>query len=114
MEAQKLLILPKLADEDKELAATVQHLFHKNTPIDQLLEAMVIPVLIASDSEGVVQATSVTSEYITAVQGEMIGISTRIRKGAPFASLRIQPIYIPLYSKEDLRTAFGAALRGLQ
>lgn len=114
LESQKMLILPKLADEDKALAATVQHLFHKNTPIDQLLEAMVIPVLIACDSPGVVKATSVTDDYIAAVKGEMVNISSRIRKGELFASLRIQPIYVPLHSKEDLRTAFGEALRGLQ
>jgi hypothetical protein len=114
LESQKILILPKLADEDKALAAMVQHLFHKNTPVDQLLEAMVIPVLIACDSDGVAKSTSVTKEYISAVKGEMIDISNRIRKGAPFQALRIQPIYVPLNSKEDLRKAFGEALKGLQ
>ena len=64
LESQKMLILPKLADEDKALAATVQHLFHKNTPVDQLLEAMVIPVLIACDSDGVAKSTSVTESVL--------------------------------------------------
>lgn len=114
LEAQKMLILPKLADEDKVLAQTVQHLFHKNTPVDELLEAMVIPVLIACDSSGVATSKSVTRQYIAAVKGEMVNISTRVRKDEPFASLRIQPIYVPLGSKEDLRKAFGEALKGLQ
>jgi hypothetical protein len=114
IESQKMLILPKLADESRALAATVQHLFHKNTPVDEFLEAMVIPVLIACDSDGVAKSTSVTTEYIDAVKGEMVGVSTKVKKGTPFASLRIQPVYVPLRSKEDLRKAFGEALKGLQ
>lgn len=114
IEAQKMLILPKLADENKALATKVQELFHKNTPIDQFLEAMVIPVLIACDSDGVAQATSVTAAYKKAIMGEMVDVSTKVKKGTPFASLRIQPIYVPLHSKEDLRKAFGEALKGLQ
>ena len=74
----------------------------------------VIPVLIACDSSAVAKARSVTDGYISAVRDEMIDISDRVRKGSPFSSLRIQPIYIPLQSKEDLRKAFGDALKGLQ
>jgi hypothetical protein len=114
IESQKMLILPKLADENRALAAAVQNLFHKNTPVDQFLEAMVIPVLIACDSHGVAQSTAVTEAYKEAIKVEMAGVSSKVKKGTPFASLRIQPIYVPLRSKEDLRKAFGAALKGLQ
>ena len=114
IQSQKMLILPKIADEDKTLAATVQHLFHKNTPIDEFLDAMVIPVLVACDSIAVAMSESVTSEYLSTVKAEMVDISDRVRKGSPFATLRIQPIYVPLNTKEDLRKAFGEALRGLQ
>ncbi len=114
LKSQKLLILPKITDEDKELAATVQHLFHQNTPIDEFLEAMIIPVLVACDSAAVAQAKSASAAYLTAVKAEMVDISDRVRKGSPFSTLRIQPIYVPLNTKEDLRKAFGEALKGLQ
>jgi Cap4 SAVED domain len=114
LKSQKILILPKIADEDKAVAATVQHLFHSNTPIDEFLHAMVIPVLIACDSAGVIAAKTVCPEYLSAIQAEMVDISDRVRKGSPFSTLRIQPIYVPLYSKEAFRKAFGAALKGLQ
>jgi hypothetical protein len=114
LKSQKMLILPKISDEDKTLAATVQHLFHSNTPIDEFLEAMVIPVLIACDSEGVVASTAVCSNYISTIQAEMVDISDRVRSGSPFSMLRIQPIYVPLRSKEEFRKAFGHALKGLQ
>lgn len=114
LKAQKLLILPKIADEDQELARTVQHLFHSNTPIDDFIDAMVIPVMIACDSSSVSAATSISDEYLSSVQVEMASISDRVRKGDPFSLLRIQPIYVPLLSKEELRKSFGDALKGLQ
>jgi hypothetical protein len=114
LKSQKLLILPKIADEDKALAMIVQHLFHQNTPIDEFLEAMVIPVLVACDSAAVAQSNSVSADYLSAVKAEMIDISDRVRKGSPFSTLRIQPIYVPLNTKEDLRKAFGEALKGFQ
>jgi hypothetical protein len=114
LKAQKLLILPKIAEEDKALAATVQHLFHSNTPIDDFLAAMVIPVMIACDSHGVATTNTVCPEYLSAIQAEMVDISDRVRKGSPFSTLRLQPIYVPLHSKEVFRKAFGDALKGLK
>jgi hypothetical protein len=114
LQSQKMLLLPKLADEDKALAAKVQHLFHKNTPVDQLLSAMVIPVLVACDSKGISISSSADSGYVSAIRAEMVDISKKVCQGKPFADLRIQPIYVPLKSKEDLRKAFGDALKGLQ
>lgn len=112
--AQKMLILPKISDENKSAAQTVQHLFHKNTPIDEFIKAMVIPVLIACDSPAVVASSSVDPAYLAALQAEMVDVSDRVRKGSPFSSIRLQPIYVPLRSKEEFRKAFGAALKGLQ
>lgn len=114
IKAQKTLILPKITDENAAFAMKVQHLFHKNTPLDEFLDAMVVPVLIACDSEAVEQAKSLTSEYQKNVHAEMVDISNRVRRGSPFDTVRIQPIYVPLKSKEELRKAFGEALMGLQ
>jgi hypothetical protein len=114
LRSQKTLILPKIADEDAALAKKVQHLFHKNTPLDEFLEAMVVPVLIACDSKAVASAKNLDTAYRNAVEIEMIDISTRVRKGSPFDTIRIQPIYVPLRSKEDLRKTFGEALMGMQ
>jgi hypothetical protein len=114
LNSQKMLILPKIADEDKALAAIVQHLFHMNTPIDEFLAAMVIPVLVACDSTAVSKAKYAGPSYLSGVKAEMIDISDRVCKGSPFSTLRIQPIYVPLNTKEDLRKAFGDALKGLQ
>lgn len=114
LRSQKTLILPKIADEDAALAAKVQHLFHKNTPLDEFLEAMVVPVLIACDSEAVANTKNLDTAYRGAVEIEMINISNRVRKGNPFDTIRIQPIYVPLGSKENLRKAFGEALMGMQ
>lgn len=114
LKSQKTLILPKIADEDATLAKKVQHLFHKNTPLDDFLGAMVVPVLIACDSDAVANAKNADSAYRNAVEGEMVDISNRVRKGSPFDTIRIQPIYVPLRSKENLRKAFGEALKGMQ
>jgi Cap4 SAVED domain len=114
LKAQKTLILPKIADENAQLAAKVQGLFHNNTPLDEFLKAMIVPVLVACDSQAVNGATAVDATYRTAVQAEMLDISDRVRKGSPFNTIRIQPIYVPLKSKETLRKAFGQALKGLQ
>ncbi|MFG1287487.1 HamA C-terminal domain-containing protein [Xanthobacter versatilis] len=114
LKSQKLLILPKIVDENAEFASKVQHLFHANTPLDDFLSAMVVPVLIACDSEAVGTAAKSTPQYLANVQAEMLDVSKRVRQGSPFSEIRIQPIYVPLRSKEDLRVAFGVALKGLQ
>lgn len=114
LKAQKTLILPKISDENAQFAEKVQHLFHNNTPLDEFLSAMVIPVLVACDSDAVKGASASDEAYRTAVHGEMLDVSGRVRKGSPFNTIRIQPIYVPLKSKETLRQAFGKALKGLQ
>ncbi len=112
--AQKTLIMPKIADESAAFASKVQHLFHQNTPLDDFLTAMVIPVLIACDSLAVEAGEASVIGYHSAVQAEMVDVANRVRKGSPFDSIKIQPIYVPLKSKEDLRKAFSKTLAGLQ
>ncbi len=114
IKAQKTLILPKIADENAKFAAKVQHLFHKNTPLDEFLDSMIVPTLIACNSNAVMKTKSTTKEYLAAVNSEMIDIADRVRKGSPFNTIRIQPIYVPLKNKEELRKEFGSILTGMQ
>lgn len=99
LEAQKTLILPKIENEDANLAREVQHLLHRNTPIDDLVASMIVPVLIACDSVAVSEAKSLTAEYLQGAKQEMINVSNRLKKGSPFSTIKIQPIYVPLKSK---------------
>jgi HamA len=114
LKAQKTLILPKITDENAALAEKLKNLFHTNTPLDDFISALVVPVLIACDSDTVNSHSNVTDSYRQGVHVEMSDIAKRIKSGTPFSSLRIQPIYVPLASKEDLRKAFGTAVKGLQ
>lgn len=112
--AQKVLIAPKISSESDELYRKVEHLLHRNTPVDRLLDALVVPVLIATDSEAVAKHDRHCDGYMLAVHDEMSSVSARLKRGEPFGSIRIQPIYVPLLSKELFRRAFGAVVKGLQ
>lgn len=112
--SQKVLIAPKVNSESELLYERVKRLLHRNTPVDELLRSMVIPVLIATESPAVAGYTHECDAYREAVFEEMSKLSVRLKQGTPFGSIRIQPIYVPLLSKELFRKAFGSVVKGLQ
>jgi hypothetical protein len=116
IKSQKTILFPKITDEssNSDFTAQISQLFHKNTPIDKFLHSMVVPVLIACDSSAVNSATETCSQYLSSVYKEMVYISDHVRKGSPFSEIRIQPIYVPLKSKEKFRKSFGTAITRMQ
>lgn len=105
LEETKILVGPKI--EPGTLAyEKLQWLFDDGVPLDQMLKCIVIPVLIAAQSEAAVAYDGSTANYLALAVEEYEYIRTRLAKAGFPVAIKIVAIYVPLGSKEEIENEF--------
>ncbi len=105
LEETKILIGPKIEPSTPGYDK-LQWLFDDGNTLDELVERIVVPVLIASESEAAKNYQTCKENYSSFVIEEYDYINDRLAKSAIAKSVRVVAIYIPLASKHSLETDF--------
>lgn len=105
LEETKILIGPKIEPKapgyDK-----LQWLFDSGSKLDDIVKRIVVPVLVASESDAAKTYTDCADDYPSIVIEEFEYLQGRFATSAIAKQVRIVVIYVPLASKDDLEARF--------
>jgi len=101
----KALIGPKV-ELSNPCAEALTWLFAEETPLDQIISRIVIPVCLATDLDATRDANSRTEEYIQKICQELEGVRAYFTSRVP-STVSFVVILIPMDSKRKLETAFN-------
>lgn len=113
LEESKILIAPKI-EPSAPGYETLQWLFDSGSKLDDIIERIVIPVLVASESDAAKNYSSDPESYPDIVIEEFDYIHARFVKAQAALNVRIVVIYVPLASKALLENRFIQKLAGLK
>jgi hypothetical protein len=105
LEETKILIGPKI-EPSAPSYAKLQWLFDNGNKLDEIVSRIVVPVLIASDSNAARNYDGCDDSYREVVIEEFEYIQGRFMDSKLAQKLRIVAIYVPLASKQDLEEEF--------
>ena len=105
MEETKFLVGPKIESTTPGYEK-LQWLFDDGTILDELIDRIVIPVLVATPSEAAKNFDKEKGNYTDLVIEEYDYISGRFSKSEMAGKVRIVIMYVPLASKEELEEQF--------
>lgn len=106
LEETKILVGPKIEPSSPGYEK-LQWLFDDGNTLDEIVERIVVPVLIASESEAAKEYNGCEETYKGLVIEEYDYITQRISKSPLSDKVRIVALYVPLASKESLEAEFS-------
>lgn len=109
----KILVGPKI-EADTPGYAKLQWLFDDASTLDEIIDRIVVPVLIASESEAAQNFDGNVETYRELVLEEYEYVSGRLASSPIAAQVRVVAIYIPLASKAALETEFINLIKGFE
>lgn len=80
----------------------LKQLLHKNTSLDDVVSAIVVPVLLTYESTTTQGYTKASAEYAQKLTDELQKIHTRFKKANSVTHVRIELFLFPMVSKQDL------------
>lgn len=110
---EKLLLGPQIS-KNLPNYQEVRDLLSDKSSLDELFEAAVFPVCIASNSDSVTQNKKHSATYIAGIKSELAALVDKVSKSGLTTQIKILLIYVPLGSKEQLASEFDKRLKGLQ
>lgn len=110
-----MLITSKL-DKNATHYATLSKLLSPNTSLDQVFDAVCIPILLTYDSEAVNSSTKSTRDYLEAISSETEKIRKIFFKKLPVNPLpvKLHLFLIPLGTKVELLAHLDNSLKAFQ
>ena len=109
---EKLLLGPQISKEIPRYQE-IRDLFSAQTSLDDLFQAAVFPILIASNSKAVTCHGETSDAYITEVVQELVALEEKVIASGLAQKIKILLIYVPLASKEALAASFDERLKGI-
>jgi hypothetical protein len=95
-------------------AERLRKLLDRNTSLDEVFQAVCIPVLLTYDSTVMNSHTAVTSAFLTAFEEEVCGHHGNFARRSLPNDLRVHLFLFPMKRKADLVSAFDKRLRACQ
>ena len=95
-------------------AERLKKLLDRNTSLDEVFQAVCIPVLLTYDSAVINDHTAVTSAFLAAFEAEVCKHHENFVKRSLPRGLRIHLFLFPMKRKADLVSAFDERLRACQ
>lgn len=105
LEETKILVGPKI-ESTAPGYEKLQWLFDDGNTLDELIERIVVPVLVASESEAAQSYDKDADKYRDLVIEEYDYVRGRFENAEIAGKVRIVVIYVPLASKEELEKCF--------
>ena len=100
-------------DDDWPHAEQLKGLLHEHTSLDQVFDAVCVPVLLTYDSDVTAGHTNYDATYVTALVEEFRGIHRRFA-GETLPEIRIQLFLVPLATKDALVERLHEKLKAWQ
>src|SRR5438046_8026830 len=92
-------------------AARLKKLIHRNTSLDEIFDAVCIPVLLTYDRPVMLKFDAVSTEFLTEFQNEVIEHHQRFSgKNLP-TNVQIHLFLLPLKQKAELTREFDERLK---
>jgi hypothetical protein len=101
-------------DENGRYAARLKKLLHRNTSLDEIFDAVCIPVLLTYDSPTIGGFTAVTADFQRAFEKEVLSHRDNFAAKALPTNLKIHLFLLPLKSKAELMQRFDEKLKACQ
>lgn len=99
-------------------AERLQKLLHPNTSLDQVFDAICVPVLLTYESPTIAKYTALSEEYRASFEAEVrrghAQFCAKIAASDTRKALRIHLFLVPLLQKKALVECFDAALKRVQ
>lgn len=95
-------------------AEKLQKLIHPNVSLDQIFDAVCIPVLLTYDSETVNSYTEVSEKFKKAFEAEVLGHHRSFATKNPLKNIRVHLFLFPAKSKGELLAEFDTRLKACQ
>lgn len=80
----------------------LKKLLHKNVSLDDVVSAIVVPVLLTYESATTLAYTKASAEYAQKLEDELQKNHTRFKKANSVTHVRIELFLFPMASKQDL------------
>ena len=107
--SEKILLGGKIS-KDTPGYSKLEWLFEKETPLDNIFERLIVPVLIAYDSKSASQYED-GSTYDKSISAEIKTFQKRFKEKLP-PDISVYCFYVPMDSKTELVKAFDKKLSG--
>jgi hypothetical protein len=101
-------------DDNGRHAARLKKLLHRNTSLDEIFDAVCIPVLLTYDSPTIENHTAVTADFQRAFEQEVLRHRDTFAAKALPTNLKIHLFLLPLKSKAELMQRFDEKLKACQ
>jgi hypothetical protein len=89
-------------------------LIHPNISLDEIFEAVCIPVLLTYDSDTIAAHDQVSKEFVEAFTREVCTHYESFAKQNPLRNIRVHLFLFPAKSKQELLAEFDARLKACQ
>lgn len=106
---EKILIAPKIENSSPSFDK-LKWLFDQNTPLDEIYDRLVIPILIAANSDAL-QNYNNSNEYEAQLASEFATLKEKIFKSGKVKDVEIRLIYVPLIEKDSFVKNFVEKLK---
>lgn len=110
---EKLLLGPQISNDIPHYDK-IRELLSSETPLDELIQTAVFPVLIAANSDATAEHTSHSPQYTEKVESEMQELWDHIASSDINKTIKLKLIYVPSGDKNRLSAAFDRHLKALQ
>lgn len=107
--SEKILVGAKVS-RDTPAFSKLEWLFDRDTPLDEIFQRLVIPILIAYDSQSTADYQD-CSTYDAALIGEFAGFQRALSGRLP-TNISFHCFYVPMHSKRSLIDSFDKKLGG--
>jgi hypothetical protein len=95
-------------------ASKLEKLIHPNVSLDQIFEAVCIPVLLTYNSETVARHQDVTTAFLKAFEEEVCKHHKTFAQKNPVKNVRVHLFLFPAKNKHELLTEFDRRLKACQ
>ena len=95
-------------------ARRLKRLTSEQTSLDDVFDALVIPVLLTYESKAVQDHDRICGDYVTAFRREVLAYYARFAEKNPLPDLQVHLFLIPLEDKQRLQEALDRRLRHWQ
>lgn len=113
LEETKILVGPKI-EFGTPGYEKLQWIFDDGNTLDELVSRIVVPVLVATESEAAQSFSGCRLTYTNLIVEEYSYIRRRFEKSELVGKVRIVVMYVPLASKEELEKQFAMKLGALE
>jgi hypothetical protein len=95
-------------------AAKLEKLIHPNVSLDEIFEAVCIPVLLTYDSDVIASYNEVSDEFKKDFEAEVLKHHRSFASKNPLKNIRVHLFLFPAKSKDKLLAEFDARLKACQ